>query len=691
MRFPRSGRRPVSIRGRIFFSYLVLIVIVLGYVALSTYVRTERLRVETDRVAILEFNNTWNGLQIALHEMVTNWRDGRTYAEFLERRKLLEEQLDEACKSVAARYYYPDDFQEHFVNMQDVWAMADEHFERIVERVEQPEFSQVEQLVRAQPGLQQLNYLWVELSEDDSLESRRLGHVVQDLISEVGFFPIYSDTVNNMVEVIVAEAEHIRSRMAAFERLVQLVFFLLFVAAYFWISSRSARTLSAPVVRVAQRLQEFIGHTGHSDASFGDGDEVETLSHTVDHMIAHYTHLSEMAGRLAKGEIQDDSVRFPRGGVVGRSLDEIAGYLQELARTSVWIRHGMYGTQIRERSENDVLARNFNVMSAVIYEKITTLRSMFEAVDEGAAVINDRGQVIEVNAKMYRLFGAEASDQIMRKQVTVQLADQLAGLTHHVLHGGAVTDHYTNLRNLQGHEIPVKINARALPYVDDEQAQIMFLVTNESWRSRAKREQERLRAHAAVAELKALRAQINPHFFFNTLNTIAYLIEVDSESAVGTIEKLAELFRYALAATTQEQVKLADELLHVQRFLDIESLRYGSRLKVQYCVEEELKGQHLQPMLLQPLVENAVRYGADDSGRVHVQLSVQRERDDLMSIKVSDYGSADVTPEHLLNSAGTGIRNVNRRLKTLYGRQLVLKRNAPQGLTAEIRIPLYSR
>ncbi len=684
------GAKPVSIRGRIFVTYLVLILIVFAYFALSSYMRSVRLQVETDRAAILEFNNTWSELQIALHEMLTNWRDGRTYERFLERRELLAAQLEDSHTSVAERYYYPEAFKTHFTNLEAVWKMADEHLGRIISAVEQPRFREVERLVEGQPGLQQLNYLWVELSESHSLESRRLGHVVQDLIHEVGFFPLYSDTVNNMVGIIVEEADRTRARVAAVERLVQLLFFVLFVAAYFWMSSRSARELAAPIANVAIRLREFIGLTGEEQATYAHRDEVQTLSQTVEYMIDHYTHLSELAGRLAKGEIQDDSLRFPRGGVVGRSLDEIAGYLQELARSSIWIRHGMYGTQIRERSEHDVLARNFNVMSAVIYEKITTLKSMFEAVDEGVVVIDDTQQVVEANSRLYRLLGVDEPGEAARARLNAELADQLENLVRSVKLGDSVTDYYTNLRSIQGHEIPVKINGRALPYAEDKRIQVMVLISNESWRARAKREHERLRAHAAFAELKALRAQINPHFFFNTLNTIAHLIETDADSAVGTIEKLAELFRYALAATTQEEVRLADELLHIERFLDIETLRHGSRLQVEYQVDDGLTRQRVQPMLLQPLVENAVRYGADERGIVRLCVTVAREGE-AMSITVSDQGSRVVEPHGLLNSSGTGIKNVNRRLKTLYGRPLQLRRNEPQGLTAEIRIPLNQR
>ena len=215
----------------------------------------------------------------------------------------------------------------------------------------------------------------------------------------------------------------------------------------------------------------------------------------------------------------------------------------------------------------------------------------------------------------------------------------------------------------------------------------MFLITNESWRERSKRERERLRAHATEAELRALRAQINPHFFFNTLNTIAHLVETNVENGVTTIEKLADLFRYTLASTRKERVALREELDQVQRYLDIEKLRYGDQLRSSIIAEENLDALRVPPMLLQPLVENAIRYGKDAEGNVELTIRAGREND-IIRIEVMDRGVTPVDQEELVNGPGTGFKNVNHRLKTLYREQLYLRNGEPQGLVVGMRVPV---
>lgn len=411
------------------------------------------------------------------------------------------------------------------------------------------------------------------------------------------------------------------------------------------------------------------------------------LDDTVDRMIAHYTDLAERAGQLARGEVSGEGPRFPRDEVVGRSLDEIADYLHELAHTSAWIRDGEYGMQIRERSENDVITHNFNVMSAVIQEKITTLRGMFEAVDEAVLVIDERNATVEANTQLYRLIGTDHPDAESAEFVEASLVPQLVAEAGEDPFRQETSNRYANLRNIHGNEVPVRISSRILPVTEGRGGQCMFIVTNESWRARAKREQERLKAQAAIAELRALRAQINPPFFFNTLNTIAHLIETDSEAAVGTVQQLADLFRYTLSATKKERVALGDELEHVRRFLDIERMRHGDSLQVDYEVEEALNAQPIPPMLLQPLVENAVRYGGDAFGSVRISIKGKREGD-AMVLEVADRGTRQVDLDSLLTGAGTGLPNVNQRFATIFGRQLAFRRNSPEGLIAVLRIPV---
>ena len=682
----------MTIRRRIMSTYLVLMAIVLLYLAVSSFGQNIRVSVDQDMNAILELKNSWSEMQVALNDLLVHWDDGSAYRRLLDRRREFGVRLTDARETVNSRAFYPREFRQYFENLGAVWTLAEARLTNIDAVVERPEFAAVEERVRRQTGLQRFSLAWQELIEINTLASRRQAHTIRQLMGEVEFFPIYRDTVDHMFTVILSSAVQIQDRVVLTNRITWFVFFTAFIAACVVIALHFSHTLSRPIIRIAQRLRDFTGQTGAENLDH-EHDEVRVLFRTVDHMIEHYTNLSERAEKLSRGEIDRAGTTSPREGIVGRSIEEIASYLRELAQTSGWIRDGEYGSRIRERSEHDVIAHTFNVMSGVIHEKITTLRNMYEAMEEAVLVLGENGEVLETNSRFTELFGYDASlpeltrdrDEL-HHQVCMSVVRQLAPFTKESFQGGTVTDHYLNLQGVHNREIPVRISSRVLPDKNDEKRQVMFLISNESWRARAKRERERLRAQATVAELKALRAQINPHFFFNTLNTIAHLIETDAPIAVETVEKLSGLFRYTLAATTRDRVRLEEELEHVRHLLDIERLRYGERLNVEFLIDQDLRGHTLPPMLLQPLVENAVRYGGDDTG--HVRLHVTARRDGhTVKVEIADQGGSEIDFDRLLKTSGTGIRNVNHRLKTLYGRPLVFRRNTPQGLVVEVNLP----
>ncbi|MDX1390698.1 MAG: histidine kinase, partial [Acidobacteriota bacterium] len=119
----------------------------------------------------------------------------------------------------------------------------------------------------------------------------------------------------------------------------------------------------------------------------------------------------------------------------------------------------------------------------------------------------------------------------------------------------------------------------------------------------------RLKEQAARAELAALQARINPHFFFNTLNTISSLLEKDPDKAEEILETLGELFRYTFKAATAGPVPLEEELRFIEGYLGIEQARFGSRLRVDWSIDPGVRRGPVPGLLLQPLVENAVAHG----------------------------------------------------------------------------------
>ena len=201
-------------------------------------------------------------------------------------------------------------------------------------------------------------------------------------------------------------------------------------------------------------------------------------------------------------------------------------------------------------------------------------------------------------------------------------------------------------------------------------------------------QEERLKALAAEAELKALKAQINPHFLFNTLNTIAHLIRTDPPKAERMVEKLAEVFRYALFALEKDSVSLEEELDFVEDYLDLEHERFGDRLLAKSSIAPDSLQIPVPPLILQPLVENALRHGQSSQGEVQLLLETRLNEQSLF-ISISDQGPGFPTRTTSQRGGGIGLRNVRERLEKKYGQGfgLELAENEPSGAMITITIP----
>ena len=201
----------------------------------------------------------------------------------------------------------------------------------------------------------------------------------------------------------------------------------------------------------------------------------------------------------------------------------------------------------------------------------------------------------------------------------------------------------------------------------------------------------RAEASASAAQLAALRYQLNPHFLFNTLNAISSLIVTrDYAEADAMLAKLSEFLRATLSADPEGLIPVEDELATLQHYLEIESIRFGDRLEVEFACAPDLHNALLPSFVLQPLVENAIKYGVAPSSRpVLVRIEVTRDGDDVL-VMVEDNGTADASA--VRGGTGVGLTNIHRRLHVLYGPRGKLEAvRRERGFIAIVRLPLIRR
>jgi two-component system LytT family sensor kinase len=204
-------------------------------------------------------------------------------------------------------------------------------------------------------------------------------------------------------------------------------------------------------------------------------------------------------------------------------------------------------------------------------------------------------------------------------------------------------------------------------------------------------EAEQQRVALARSELRALRAQISPHFIYNTLNTIAAFIRTDPDRARELVLEFADFTRRAFSGPPGEFTTLADELIYVRQYLQLEQARLGDRLHIRLNVEPEVLNATVPTLMVQPLVENAVKHGieaARDGGTITIRAE---DQDDECLIVVHDDGAGfDKAPGPAEVPPGA-LANVDRRLRQVFGPAygLVIDSRPGGGTTVQVRVPKY--
>jgi len=190
---------------------------------------------------------------------------------------------------------------------------------------------------------------------------------------------------------------------------------------------------------------------------------------------------------------------------------------------------------------------------------------------------------------------------------------------------------------------------------------------------------------ALEANLRLLQAQIEPHFLFNTLSNVLSLIDTDPASGKSMLVDLIHYLRTSLSRTFPDPITLDQEMDMIKAYLNIQKIRMGERLHFKIELPDAVSKHPFPPMLLQPLVENALKHGLEpkmEGGEIMIKAT---EEEDLIRVEVMDTGCGFSS----LHNAGVGIGNVKERIKLLYGEKgrFIIEENKPNGVRAIIEVP----
>ena len=212
-------------------------------------------------------------------------------------------------------------------------------------------------------------------------------------------------------------------------------------------------------------------------------------------------------------------------------------------------------------------------------------------------------------------------------------------------------------------------------------------------RVQAARREARLEAQLAEARLDALRRQLDPHFLFNTLNTVSALLERDPRGVRRMIMRLSELLRHSFEGGGEPEVELRAELALLTRYVEIMQVRFQGRLTVETRVDEHVLDALVPSMILQPLVENAIKHGVEQmTGSGMGRIEIEAELDgDMLLLRVRDNGPG--ISDAVARREGVGLRNTIERLEQLYGteQRFSLLPAPTGGMIAEIMLPYHVR
>ena len=206
---------------------------------------------------------------------------------------------------------------------------------------------------------------------------------------------------------------------------------------------------------------------------------------------------------------------------------------------------------------------------------------------------------------------------------------------------------------------------------------------------RYQRDRQNLQTQTMQSELKFLKSQINPHFLFNTLNSLYALTLKKSEKAPEIVIKLSEMMRYMLYECNERRVLLSKEVNYIRNYLDLEGLRQGKNVEIKFEVEGEVQNQKIAPLMFIPFLENSFKHGLNNhltKGFVNIKLTVDRQQ---VQMYIENSKAESLPTQHHRPSGGIGLVNVRRRLNLIYPEAYDLKiSDNPQTYAVNLKIDL---
>ena len=310
---------------------------------------------------------------------------------------------------------------------------------------------------------------------------------------------------------------------------------------------------------------------------------------------------------------------------------------------------------------------------------------------QAAALIIPTSVLLTIMTQSARFLCSVAPLQVYRlgKPVISQMAAALvvSGLwVSAVLATGAllsIIPSWENLGQQIQSQLPMLFGVGAMYYL--LAAAFYYVISSLQATHEARQQENDARLQARDSELKALKSQINPHFLFNSLHSISALTTADAAKARQMCILLSDFLRSTLGLGEKSRINLSDELKLIKQYLSIEQVRFGSIMQIEEKIEPGTLDCLVPPLLLQPLVENAVKHGIatmTQTGLIRLETGLSKGR---LRISIGNQYDSEVVPKH---SSGMGLRNVKQRLLTAYDGEVGMSANSDDGYwQVELHLP----